>query len=97
MPFVLLKVFVRKKPTDYLRKTEFVLHLFTRGVRPSRPCSKPHGDGIRIENGVYVQPGARLQKEKKFFILIGRNPLKSPVSEKPMKTNESDFVFIFFH
>jgi hypothetical protein len=32
-----------------------------------------------------------------FFYLIGRNPLKSPDSEKLLKGNESNFPFICFH
>src|ERR1700733_8584967 len=34
--------------------------------------------------------------EEIFFILIGRNPLKSPDSEKEMKGNKGNFPFISF-
>ena len=32
-----------------------------------------------------------------FFYFLARKPLKSPDSEKLMKTNERNFAFIYFH
>jgi hypothetical protein len=39
----------------------------------------------------------RVSDRQRNLIFIGRNPLKTPDSEKKMKRNENNFAFISFH
>src|SRR5262249_55060880 len=44
-----------------------------------------------------AQPDGQVEGEADFFIFFACNPLKSPDSEKLMKTNERNFPFICLH
>src|SRR5580704_2278457 len=69
-----------KTPTTfYLRKTEFMLPLPSRGIRPHLKAGPRRG----------------LSKRREIFPWIRRNPLKSPNSAKGIQGNASFFAWFY--
>jgi hypothetical protein len=63
--------------------------------RPRNPTAVSISDRRAARHGFTTM--ACFQGAGKKSIFIGRNPLKSPDSEKKMKGNENNFPFISFH